>query len=606
MIFNIMFKTLSLTVLLLLTIAVSGQENRKLIDSLQLRLKVTKPADKAAMYNELANTFRYISGDTTLVYAKSAVEYAIKHHDKRNEAEAYLLIGYVFKDRGQYQDAVTYQLKAIRLCEQTGDEKKLASAYNTIGITYKKMRRWDEALAYYMKANQLAKNTKDTVRLSLIYNNIGTIYLEKEDWKKVEIYYDSALKYAELSDDKRALATVLSNMADLYRAQFKYDKAVNTLKQCLEYDKANMDKYGMYMSYFQLARVYSEIKDYDKWNQYADSADKIALQEQLQRERIDLLSWRATVAEWRGDIKSAYRYYRQARAINDSLLTETTAKQVSELQTQYETEKKEQQIALQQSELKSKNYIIGSISGVLLLVGLLGYSSYRRYKLIQQTKLQQAVLHQQELATQAVLEAEEKERQRIAGDLHDGVGQLMSAARMNLSLIENELNFEDDSQKAAFDKALSLVDDSCREVRAVSHNIMPNALLKAGLISAIREFIQKIDQRALEVTLYTDGINERLPTNVESVLYRVIQESVNNVIKHSHANKLDITLIKDEEGISITVEDNGRGFDLKNISEGIGLKNMQTRIHYLKGTIEWDTTPGKGTVVIIQVPVVEA
>ncbi|MBW7912489.1 MAG: sensor histidine kinase [Taibaiella sp.] len=394
-------------------------------------------------------------------------------------------------------------------------------------------------------------------------------------------------------------------MADLYRAQLKYDKAIQTLNQCLQYDKANMDKYGMYMSYFQLARVYSEKKDYRKWKIYADSANNIALQEQLQRERIDLLSWSATVAEWQGDIKSAFSYYRQARAINDSLLTETTAKQVSELQTKYETEKKEQQIVLQQSELKSKNYVIAGISGVLLLGGLLSYSYYRRYRLVQQTKLQQAVLQQQELATQAVLEAEEKERQRIAGDLHDGVGQLMSAARMNLSLIENELNFEDDNQKAAFDKALVLVDDSCREVRAVSHNIMPNALLKAGLISAIREFIQKIDQRALEVTLYTDGINERLPSNVESVLYRVIQECVNNVIKHSHANKLDITLIKDEEGISITVEDNGKGFDTRTSPEGIGLKNIQTRIHYLKGSIEWDSAPGKGTVVTIQVPLTD-
>ncbi|MBW7912488.1 MAG: tetratricopeptide repeat protein [Taibaiella sp.] len=174
-----MFKTLSLTVLLLLTIAVSGQENRKFIDSLQLRLKATKPTDKAAVYNELAYTFRYMSGDTTLIYAKSAVEYAIKHHDKRNEAEAYLNIAYVLKDRGQYQDAVTYQLKALRLCEQTGDEKKLASAYNALGITYKKMRRWDEALVYYMKANTLAVKFKDYSRISFTYNNIGTIYLEK-------------------------------------------------------------------------------------------------------------------------------------------------------------------------------------------------------------------------------------------------------------------------------------------------------------------------------------------------------------------------------------------------------------------------------------------
>lgn len=600
--FNIVFRAFCVIALLMLTIDVPGQEKKRFIDSLRHQLEIAKPVDLAGIYNELAYTFRYMSGDTTLVYAQSAVKYALKHMDKKNEAEAYLNIAYVLKDRGQYQQAISYQLKALKLCELTGDEKKLAAAYNALGITYKKMRRWDDALVYYVKANNMAIKFNDYSRVSFTYNNIGTIYLEKQDWPKVEEYYDSALKYAMLSEDKRALATVLSNKADLYRAQKKYDNAISTLKNCLEYDKGNNDKYGMYMSYFQLARVYSEMKDFVRWRIYADSADKIAVDEQLRRERIDLLSWSATVAEWQGDIPSAYAYYRQARSINDSLLTEETSKQVSELQTKYETEKKEQQIALQKSELKSKNYIIAGISGVLLLGGLLSYSYYRRYRLLQHARLQQAILHEQEQATRAVLEAEEKERQRIAGDLHDGVGQLMSAARMNLSLIENELNFEDVGKKAAFDKALALVDDSCKEVRAVSHNIMPNALLKAGLISAIREFIQKIDQRALEVTLYTDGINDRLPANVESVLYRVIQECMNNVIKHSGANKLDITLIKDEDGISITIEDNGKGFDTKIESGGIGLKNMQTRIHYLKGNIEWDSAPGKGTVVSIQVP----
>ena len=134
---------------------------------------------------------------------------------------------------------------------------------------------------------------------------------------------------------------------------------------------------------------------------------------------------------------------------------------------------------------------------------------------------------------------------------------------------------------------------------------MPNALLKAGLAVAIRDFIQKIDHRALEVNLYTDGMNERLSANVESVLYRVIQECVNNVIKHSGANKLDLSLIRDEDGLCITVEDNGNGFDTTVISEkdtGIGLKNMQTRISYLKGSIEWDSKPGNGTVVMIYIP----
>jgi signal transduction histidine kinase len=211
------------------------------------------------------------------------------------------------------------------------------------------------------------------------------------------------------------------------------------------------------------------------------------------------------------------------------------------------------------------------------------------------------------MATKAIITAEENERQRIAADLHDGVGQMMSAAKMNLSAIENEIPFTDEVQKQSFEKLMALVDESCKEIRSVSHQMMPNALLKSGLASAIKEFLDKIDNRVIKINLFTEGLQERLDSNTETVLYRVIQECVNNVIKHSGANNLDISLIKDADGISATVEDNGRGFDTSDRQqfEGIGLKNISSRIAYLKGTIEFDSSPGKGTLVAIYVPVAD-
>ncbi|HNG63787.1 MAG TPA: sensor histidine kinase, partial [Ferruginibacter sp.] len=213
-------------------------------------------------------------------------------------------------------------------------------------------------------------------------------------------------------------------------------------------------------------------------------------------------------------------------------------------------------------------------------------------------------MKQQDLATRAVISAEENERKRIAADLHDGVGQMMSAAKMNLSAFETEIDFRNESQKTAFEKLIGLVDESCKEIRSVSHQMMPNALLKSGLASAVREFIDKIDNRIIKINLHTEGLNERLDSNTETVLYRVIQECVNNVIKHSGAGHLDIALIKDADGISATVEDDGRGFDAtdKQKSEGIGLKNIRSRVEFLKGTVDFDSSPGKGTLVAIHIP----
>jgi signal transduction histidine kinase len=181
---------------------------------------------------------------------------------------------------------------------------------------------------------------------------------------------------------------------------------------------------------------------------------------------------------------------------------------------------------------------------------------------------------------------------------------MMSVAKMNLSAFESEIVFSNEEQKLSFEKIIHLVDDSCKEVRHVSHNMMPHALLKSNLASAIRDFLDKIDKKTLEIHFYSEGLDERLNSNTENVLYRVIQECVNNVIKHAGATELDISVIRDKEGISATIEDNGKGFDTadKEKFEGIGLKNILTRVEYLKGTVEFDSAPGRGTAIGLHVP----
>lgn len=262
------------------------------------------------------------------------------------------------------------------------------------------------------------------------------------------------------------------------------------------------------------------------------------------------------------------------------------------------------EIANRQLQVTRRNAIIGVLAVSFLSGILLMLSYYRRSRMKQQVALQAAVLKQQEEATKAVLEAEEAERQRIAKDLHDSVGQMMSAAKMNLSAFEHSVSFANPAEYLSFQNIISLVDDSCREVRLVSHNMMPNALLKNSLAAAVQAFVDKLDHKILKVQFYTKGLDDRLDSNMEAVLYRVVQECVNNVIKHSRANLLDISLVKEKSGISVTIEDNGVGFDAGNEAafEGMGLKNIRTRVAYLKGTVDVDAKPGQGTLVAVHIP----
>jgi two-component system NarL family sensor kinase len=208
--------------------------------------------------------------------------------------------------------------------------------------------------------------------------------------------------------------------------------------------------------------------------------------------------------------------------------------------------------------------------------------------------------------TQAVIEAEEKERQRIASDLHDGVGQLFSAVKMNMNGLFDRIEVKREEDKFLVEKTMALVDESCKEVRSISHQMMPNnMLLRSGIASDVKSFIEKLDSESLKVNLEANGFKNRIESSVEVILYRVIQESVNNVIKHAKAKSLNIILNRTVSGITVLIEDDGIGFDVaaRPGFDGIGLTNIETRIEYLKGTVGYNSAPGKGTRVNIQVPI---
>lgn len=279
-------------------------------------------------------------------------------------------------------------------------------------------------------------------------------------------------------------------------------------------------------------------------------------------------------------------------------------KQLSELNIKFKTERKQKLIQQQQFAISRRNTTMAAIAALFAGVAIIGYQSYSRYRLKQVALLQSAMLHQLDIATQGIIEAEEKERKRIAANLHDGVGQLFSAVRMNLSSLMERVTLTNANEKALAEKTLAMVDESCREVRSIAHQMMPNILLKTGLASAIKDFVNKIDSQHLKINMEAYGLEERLDNNVEIVLYRVVQECVNNVIKHAHASRLDINLTREDRDISVTVEDNGIGFNTANKMkfEGIGLKNIITRVKYLKGSVDISSDQNKGTLVAIYIP----
>lgn len=576
------------------------------IDSLHAIIKLnTDNAEKVKAYIALCNVVLFKDFDECQAASVAGATLSEKLKDYPSLAEFKKFTGLSWYFKGSYDSAAVYYYQAMDILKSTDAPSVKAGVLNELGKLYRKTRDLDRALQMYDEAFAIYKKLNTESDMATILNESGVVFEYKEDYTEAIKRYKSSLAIREKLHDDVGKAYSFNFLGGVYTLQKNFAEAEKYLLKALELRMQLKDSFAIALGYGDLGYMYKEQGLFSKAIEQYNLSNGIALKMNFADLLLSNYKELSAIAEKKGDFALSLDYYKKQAGLKDSIYKGDKMKQIEQLNARYQTEKKEQQLKLQQAEISKKNYLLWGLGTVIVLAILSGTVFYRKRKLQHKMILQAEVMKQQDLATKAIISAEENERKRIAAELHDGVGQMMSAAKMNLSAIENEIAFKDESQKKSFEKVIDMMDESCKEVRSVSHQMMPNALLKSGLATAVREFVDKIDSRIIKISLYAEGLNERLDADVETVLYRVIQECVNNVIKHSGANNLDISLIKDADGIAATVEDNGRGFDIKDKQkfEGIGLKNISSRVAFLKGTVDFDSSPGKGTLVAIHVPI---
>lgn len=586
-------------------LAVTGLQAQENSDSLRQVINSRRPyEDQINASIKLVESYQLKNFDSTIIEGDKALKLARRNTDSIAVAELKRHIGVASYFSGKYDVAARNFQESIAILEKSNRKEKLAPVYNDLAKLYRKTRDLDKALSNYNKASAIYNQLRDTAGIAMILNESGVVFEYMDDYKEAVNRYTESMHLAEKKGDSLSVSYSLSNLAGVYVIQKKYDLAEHNLLRCLRIREILKDSFAMALAFSDLGVAMNAKGDYKKALDYLSMSNRMAEKLKYPELQSNNYSELSSVAQRQGDFQKAFEYFTLRTRLRDSLFALEKTKEIERLNSQYQSARQEQQIQSQQSRIRLQNYLFIGIGGLVLLAALLSYSQYKRYRLKKESQLQAEILHQQEMKAKAILEAEENERQRIAKDLHDGVGQMMSAAKMNLSAIESELKFSDEQQKDSFEKIISLVDESCREVRTVSHIMMPNALLKNSLATAIHEFVNKLSHKSLKVHVYTEGLDEKLDSSIETVLYRVIQECVHNAIKHAGASTLDISLIRDKDGISGTIEDNGKGFDPsdKEKFEGIGLRNIITRIEYLKGTVDFDSAPGRGTVIGLHVP----
>lgn len=575
---------------------------------------------------ELALGYRRTDSDKARLWAEREAAEAQRLHREVDYAHALSVLGMLAKDQGKFEQAINYQLTALKIHEQHQSYEGMLNVNNDIGVLYKRMKMLDKALPFYQRVVELCQQwlkdqtftpkRHENFEVSLAYalNNVGTIYLDQRQLAKAKPYFQDAIARGKKLRINDIGAVGYANLASLETTQGNLPAALNDFQQSLALDRAEGNEFGQAETLSSMGELYTKMHRDDQAEQTLLTALALATRlkaqptlQQVHRELSRLYQRTSRYA-------LATQHYSQLVELNDSIYNQDVTQKVTELQTKYETERKEAQNQVQAAQLRTQQQIIrrrntqlaAGLAVALLLAGL-AYLLYNRRSLRREVEFAQERQQLTHLRAAAVLEAEEGERRRIGFDLHDGVGQLLTVAKLNLHALSEELNLSTVGQQALLDNALDVVNESFREVRSISHNLMPNALIKRGLVQAVRDFLDKISPDGrIKVNLEVVGLDRggRLPVTVENVLFRVVQEMVQNILKHANATEVTLQMVRHADELTVLVEDNGVGFDpgMLGPDAGIGLKNIESRMAFLGGRVEVDSQPGHGTTITLEVP----
>lgn len=543
-----------------------------------------------------------------LLYHESLTMF-IKLNDTFRIIAAYNAMGNVFLEISEYDSAAYYYIKTIKLCEASGNQQLLGTLYNNLGKTFTRLEDYEEATRYLEMSLDLNKKNKNERGLALCLINLGNNYNESDNTKEALKYYDQAAEILRSLPESINVIDLFNNYAEVYTKQEKYELALNNYDKALTYYLNQKQAEGIMITMKNKGDIYSLQGKYEKAQAIFDSSLNIASRTGYRKNRLDILGAISNNYFRAGDYKKAYEYQYKYYNLNDSLFSLVKAKAIKDLEQKYEKEKDQAHIlALEKENLQKtseRNAIMFSGLGIIVLALFIVIYFRQRavhVKIVAQQKIRQLEEEKKLMAAKLLVEGQEEERKRIAKELHDGLGVLLSATKMQFSTISDS----SPENKVLIDKATRMLEQATGDVRKISHNMMPGLLTKLGFFEAVEDLLEHIgDTKDLNAACTITGSQDRLSENKEIMLYRIVQEMVNNTLKHAEAKNIELKINMDGGRLEIEYSDDGRGFDVAKEmeSESIGLKSIQSRVNFLNGTLGLESRPGEGTRYSIRIPV---
>lgn len=548
-------------------------------------------------------------------YKNAIQEYSESIHKIDDIDAAWSNLGYVYATKGKKLKAFQSYMQSLKIAEKLKDNNKLESIYIELGNWYYYFADKNEAKKYYLKAQKSIK--KESYNQFLINYNLGAIAFQNRNYDESLISFIKALNFALKNKDSESISDINSSIAMIKCKQGKFREAKKYfnrgfyLADSLKSENLKislLSNYGYYL--VQNNRIYEAIDSLNEGlaltERLNETLFKHAFYKQLS-EAYQKINYNGKALNFNNRYLAFYR---------DTLFKEEQERAIINSKIKYETEKTEQEnLALKQKteidELKisRKNTQLISLLGFLSLLTIAGLLGYKNQQSKQKILAQEKKSLQQEMiiaSTNALIDGRETERKRLASQLHDSLGAILAAAKIHFSSTKKYI---EENKYNTVDK---LINDAANEARNIAHNILPPTLLKFGLYGAVQELAEKISTQHLNFVVVKNE-DENLDSSLISIkdenkkisLYRILQELLNNVIKHANASECIINFKTENNVLNISIADNGKGIDLKKdkATWGIGLTNIESRIKYFKGNFNIDSEVNKGTVVNITVAI---
>ncbi|WP_404986853.1 ATP-binding protein [Chryseobacterium sp. M5] len=496
-----------------------------------------------------------------------------KYKDHKTLGQFYSQLGIILTYNAEFAKAFEYNTKAIKILEKNAPHSpELFFAYLNTASNFCYQAKGDEAKKYLDKAEKLIQPYPESSSNASFYYGKTLYFITKQKNEEALPMIEKGLIYAKKSNQNLLTQMFYMNKYDILRKQNKLNEAKNVLENILSEKTLIIDANNRKAFYSQLS----------------------SLNEQM------------------GNLKEALIWEKKYLKLNDSLNSENVKLELNTLETKFRTAEKQKEIAnlntekaQKELEINKKNQylwllVFASLFLLILIISIYFYTKkLAKEKEINHSQKLKEIAQQEELKiTKAILEGEEKERERVGKDLHDGLGGMLAGVKINFSAWASQ-NLEPE-KKQNFNGILNQLDHSVTELRNIARNLMPESLLKFGLETALKDLSEFYARKDLHIDFQPIDITTDLPLAVQINIFRIVQEILANAVKHSEAENILLQCSQSEEVFLITIEDDGKGFSQDSSqTKSMGLHNLKTRVDYLKGKMEINSDD-EGTAINIE------